>query len=82
MSSKEDLLTDEALQIQADFFKAMRIANAEQDSLRQGEIAARAGIAPSFYSEMSNLKKPLPISSAVRIADVFGLTLDYSIEPK
>tara|TARA_R100000084_G_scaffold106654_1_gene65203 strand:- start:2370 stop:2621 length:252 start_codon:yes stop_codon:yes gene_type:complete len=78
MSSNDPTTLSPAIrELQADFFKKIAIANAIGPEYRQAEIASRAGISPSFYSEMKKLKKPLSINSAVKIATVLDLEIEY-----
>jgi len=75
-------LSPEAQELQAAFFKQIAIANAHGPEYRQGEIAARADITPAYYCEMKKLKKPLSINSAVKIAAVFDIEVEYVFSSK
>ncbi len=54
----------------------------EQHGLSQKEISERLSIKPNYYSMIENgeRQKRLSMELAQRIADVFGISLDYISE--
>ena len=48
----------------------------EQRGLTLGDLAARAGIAPSYLSEIETGRKPGSVSALRKLAGALGLTVD------
>lgn len=46
-------------------------------NLTASEVASRVGISKPFYCQIENQKRRLLYSTAIRIADVFGVKPDY-----
>lgn len=58
----------------------LRIRDLREDhDLSQKEIAAYLSCDQSLYSKYERGERPLPLELAVRLADLYGVTLDYLV---
>ena len=56
----------------------LRIRDLREDrDLTQKEVAAYLHCDQSLYSKYERGERPLPLETAIRLADLYGVTLDY-----
>lgn len=56
----------------------LRIRDLREDAdLTQKQIAAFLLCDQSLYSKYERGERPLPLETAIRLADLYGVTLDY-----
>ena len=58
----------------------LRICDLREDAdLTQKEVAHQLLCDQSLYSKYERGERPLPLELAVRLADLYGVTLDYLV---
>ena len=58
----------------------LRIRDLREDAdLTQKEVARQLLCDQSLYSKYERGERPLPLELAVRLADLYGVTLDYLV---
>lgn len=76
---KDKTAKAKARQLQDDFFSLVRVLKGHR---YDSEIADKAGISRSLYSQMKGGHKPMSLNSMVRIAAVFGMKVELQLRQK